>query len=109
MSEVKSGPVALVVKILDKEFRVACPPEEEESLLQSARYLNEKMREVRETGKVIGADRISIMAGLNIAHELLQQKSRASQFDATTTPRLVSLQRKVERILDSNRNRAIDF
>ena len=109
MSAVKSNQVALTVKILDKEFRVACPTEEQESLLESARFLNDKMREVRDTGKVIGIDRISVMAGLNIAHELLQEKARTNRFDAATTPRLLSLQRKAERILDKHRNRAIDF
>ncbi len=109
MSAVKTEPVAVTVRILDKEYRVACPAEEHDSLLESARYLNNKMREVRDTGKVIGLDRISVMAGLNLAHELMQQKARASHFDDATTPRLVALQRKVARILDHHRNRAIDF
>jgi cell division protein ZapA len=109
MTTVKSDPIAITVRILDKEYRVACPLEEQESLLESARYLNNKMREVRDTGKVIGLDRISVMAGLNLAHELLEQKARASHFNDAATPRLLSLQRKVERILDSHKNRAIDF
>jgi cell division protein ZapA len=109
MTAVKSDQVALTIKILDKEFRVACRPEEQELLQQSARFLNDRMREVRDTGKVIGLDRISVMAGLNLAHELIQQKALASHFDDATTPRLLSLQRKVERILDKHRNRPIDF
>jgi cell division protein ZapA len=109
MSTVKTEPVAVTVRILDKEYRVACPLEEQDSLLESARYLNNKMREVRDTGKVIGLDRISVMAGLNLAHELIQHKTQASHFNDATTPRLLVLQRKVERILDGHRNRAIDF
>ncbi len=109
MTTVKSESVAITIRILDKEYRVACPLEEQDSLLESARYLNNKMREVRDSGKVIGLDRISVMAGLNLAHEMIQQKARASHFDDAAVPRLLSLQRKVERILDTHRNRAIDF
>lgn len=95
--------VPVTINILDKEYRIACPEEEREALLQSARYLNEKMREVRDTGKVIGIDRISIMAGLNIAHELLQYKAQIDQLDRSVTPRLLSLQDRVERLLDDAR------
>jgi len=50
----KSDPVAVTISILDKEFRIACPEEEREELQRSAQYLNGKMREVRESGKVVG-------------------------------------------------------
>lgn len=99
----------ITVNILDKEFRIACPPDEREALLMSARYLNEKMREVRDTGKVVGLDRVSIMAGLNITHELLQQKTRADQLDGVVSPRLASLQHRMEQLLNNHRNRKIDF
>ncbi len=68
-------PEAVEVRILEKEFRVACPPGEKESLLQAAEHLNEKMKEIRNSGKIIGSDRIAIMAALNITHEMLQGKS----------------------------------
>ena len=60
------------VRILDKEYQVACPEEQEAELLQSAKYLDKQMRGIRETGKVIGLERIAVMAALNISHELLQ-------------------------------------
>ena len=66
-SEVK----ALDVSIMGREFRVACPEDEQTELLASVDYLDRKMREIRDAGKVIGIERIAIMAGLNIAHELL--------------------------------------
>lgn len=59
------------VYILDKEYLVACPPDQKEGLLRSARYLDKRMQEIRASGKVIGLDRIAVMAALNIAHELL--------------------------------------
>ena len=71
----------VTLQILDKEYRIACPAEERDNLESAARYLNDKMREIRSSGKVIGADRIAVMAALNITHELLhkqQQKTKRS-------------------------------
>ena len=65
---------AVDVAIMGREFRVTCPDEEREELLQAVTYLDKKMCEIRENGKVVGSDRIAIMAGLNIAHELLAAK-----------------------------------
>ena len=95
--------VSVTINILDKEYRIACPEEEQEALVESARFLNEKMQEVRRSGKVVGMDRISIMAGLNIVHELLQYKTELNNVDNTLTPRLVALQSRVERVLDKSR------
>ena len=61
----------LDVTILDREFRVACPEDERAELLEAVSYLDKKMREVRDTGKVATIERIAIMAALNITHELL--------------------------------------
>lgn len=63
------------ITILDKEYRVACPEGEREALERSARFLDGKMREIRHTGKVIGNDRVAVMAALNITHELLQLRA----------------------------------
>lgn len=63
------------VTILDKEYQVACPPEQQAELLMAARHLDEQMRLIRETGKVIGLERIAVMAALNISHELLSARS----------------------------------
>ena len=70
------------VYILDREFMIACPPEERNALLQSAAMLDQKMREIRDQGKVVGMDRIAIMAGLNLAHELLRLRQDATGLDA---------------------------
>jgi cell division protein ZapA len=64
------------VQILGKEYPISCPPEEQHDLLVAARYLDEKMRHIRGTGRVIGTERIAVMAALNIAHELLQANQR---------------------------------
>ena len=70
MSEAKS----LQITIMGREFRVACPEDEQAGLLEAVDYLNKKMLEIRDGGKVIGLERIAIMAALNIAHEMLSTK-----------------------------------
>jgi cell division protein ZapA len=57
---------------MDKEYQVACPEEQEAELVISAKYLDKQMRSIRDTGKVIGLERIAVMAALNISYELLQ-------------------------------------
>jgi cell division protein ZapA len=66
-------PTTVEVKILDKEYLVACPQEEQEALLRSARHLDTKMREIRASGKVFGTERIAVMAALNITNEMLER------------------------------------
>ena len=64
----------LQINVMGREFRVACPENEQKGLLEAVAYLNKKMGEIRDNGKVIGLERIAIMAALNIAHELLATK-----------------------------------
>lgn len=75
-------PTTVEVRILDKDYLVACPREEQEALLRAARHLDSKMREIRSSGKVFGTERIAVMAALNITHELLEQDSMS---DATSS------------------------
>ena len=64
----------LQISIMGREFRVACTENEQKGLLEAVDYLNRKMHEIRDNGKVVGMERIAIMAALNIAHELLATK-----------------------------------
>lgn len=68
-----AAPRSIEITILGRAYKVACSREEEPALVAAAHYLDDKMREIREASKVIGAERIAIMAGLNLAHELLSQ------------------------------------
>ena len=70
----------LDVSIMGREFRVSCTEEEQKDLLKAVEFLNNKMKEIRDTGKVIGVERIAIMAALNITHEYLSTRS-ADGFD----------------------------
>lgn len=75
-------PTTVEVKILDKEYLVACPEEEQEALIRAARHLDSKMRDIRTSGKVFGTERIAVMAALNMTHELLE---RDTMSNATST------------------------
>lgn len=78
MATAKSAAVKNIeVTILDRQYRVACPDGERENLMASVAYLDQKMREIKEGGKIAGTDRIAVMAALNIAHELLSSKTGA--------------------------------
>jgi cell division protein ZapA len=72
-----SPPNTVTVKILDKDYQVACPAEQEAELIVSAKYLDKQMRSIRSTGKVVGLERIAVMAALNISYELLQASDHA--------------------------------
>ena len=88
------------VKILDKEYQVACPREERQALVESAQLLDERMKAIRGTGAVIGLERIAVMAALNLSHELLQAKtSTAGAGGATNHSDLLRLNEKLDRSL----------
>ena len=87
--------IPVTVRILDKEYRVACEPPEQEGLIESARMLDQRMREIRQTGRVIGTDRIAVMAALNIAHELIQHRQVKGRTDEEVERRLVNLQDRI--------------
>ena len=87
------------VRILEKEYQVACPANERTDLLDSAELLNAKMREIRDSGKVVGLDRIAVMAALNMANELLRTKAKDEALETSLGPRLKVLNERVESIL----------
>jgi cell division protein ZapA len=73
----KDDPLTVTVRIMSREYTVACPPEEHEALVASADYLNERMTAIRRRGKALGAERIAVMTALNLARELLALKGHA--------------------------------
>ncbi len=94
---------ALTVQILDKEYRVTCEPHEKESLIASAHYLNDRMQEIRSSGKLTGTDRIAVMAALNMAHELLQHQGCKQDYIEGVSSRIRALQDKIEHALQRNK------
>ena len=96
-----SQPNTVTVNILDKEYQVACPAEQEAELIVSAKYLDKQMRGIRDSGKVIGLERIAVMAALNISHELLKSSDQGSQpMVADDTPPNETSMRSLNRKLD---------
>lgn len=98
MSEERISRVS--VRLLDREYQVACPAEERSDLLDSAEYLDGKMREIRDSGKVVGLDRIAVIAALNIANELIKQRKQGTVVEGDLGARLRSLRERVETALE---------
>ncbi len=90
------------VRILEKEYLIACPYDERSALLDAAEYLNARMREVRDSGKVVGMDRIAVMVALNLANELTKLKERAALTDGDVGGRVRALRERVEGALQKN-------
>ena len=88
------------IHILEKEYLVSCPEDERDALYASAELLSEKMKEIRNTGKIVGADRIAVMAALNMAHELLQQKNSRDDYQHSISQRIRALQEKIDLALN---------
>jgi cell division protein ZapA len=94
-----TDPSRVSVRILEKEYHVACPAEERTALLDSAEYLNRKMREIRDTGKVVGLDRIAVMAALNITNDLLMSRGHGEGVETDLAVRLKMMRERVESAL----------
>ena len=87
------------VKILDKEYQVACPPDERAALTQAAQELDNRMRVIKGSGTVIGLERIAVMAALNLSYELQQCQSQSAQSDLSEE-RLEALNDRLSQALD---------
>jgi cell division protein ZapA len=87
------------VRIMEKEYVVACPYDERSALLDAAEFLNARMREIRDSGKVVGLDRIAVMSALNLAHEFLKIKDRESKIESGAGTRVRALRERVESAL----------
>lgn len=99
----KDNSQAVSIKIMGKEYLVACPEDGRRELESSAKYLDKKMREIRDTGKVLGTDRIAVMAALNIAHELLHENGGEISISPDVEGRIKGIQEKIEEALFQNR------
>lgn len=95
-----TGVTRVSVRILDKEYQIACPAEDREDLMRCAELLNGRMREIRDSGKIIGLERIAVMAALNITHELIRSDTADDKLDDTLNERLRRMRLQVETALD---------
>jgi len=85
----------VTVRILEREYQVACAEDERESLQAAAEFVDRRMKEVRQRGNVIGTDRVAVMAALNIAHELLAAQAGEASL-ARVRDRIEELDQRVE-------------
>ncbi len=97
----KDDPLTVTVRIMGREYEVACPPDEHEALVASAEYLNERMTAIRRRGKALGAERIAVMTALNLARELLALKGEpgVTPVDVATVDRLRQMGQDIESAL----------
>lgn len=103
MSAEENTPGTVAVKILDREYQVSCPPSEQEALLRAARYLDENMRKIKARGNIHGLEKISVMAALNITHEMLAKSAQLNESRHQTIQKLKFLEDKIDRSLQVNR------
>ena len=92
--------------IMDKDYVVGCTEEEREALLASVEFLNGKLREQRESGKVIGNERVAVMAALNIVHEYLEYRRHHTASSVDVDDGLVRIHQKLERALSRTESRS---
>lgn len=98
-----NAPAFVTVRILEKEYQVACPEEERAALLQSADMLNRRMKEIRDSGKVVGLDRMAVMVALNLANELLQLRESFDEIDNEVGTRARDMRGRMDAILGAVR------
>ena len=109
-----TGNTKIKIKILEKEYDIACPLDERTELLDSAEMLNEQMRGIRDSGKVIGLDRIAVMSALNLAHEVVKMRNMQGTLDqdkdAELTQCLRSARNRIQDALgEEPGNDSLDF
>jgi cell division protein ZapA len=95
----KIQPVSLT--IMGKEYKIACAPDEQNDLIQSAQQLDAQMRQMRDSGKVTGADKIAVMAALNLAHELQVLKNQHAMPDRTLSEHVAKMTHKIQNVLEN--------
>lgn len=91
------------ITIMNREYSVACPPEEQEALMDAARYLDKNMKEIQKTGKIVGSERCAVMAALNITNDLLQLK-RSTAGQEKVQERLESIKDRIDEALREAEN-----
>ncbi len=87
------------IRILGKEYQVACPVQEKADLLAAADLLNKKMQDIRDSGKVLGLDRVAVMAALNMANELLKRSDEDRQLKDIVDLRIKAMRERLDSAL----------
>ncbi len=91
---------AVLLNIMGKEYKIACEPDEQENLVRSAQELDKQMCKMRDSGKVGNAERIAVMAALNLSHELQSLKNQTTVFSQGWKDCFTSMMDKIENVLE---------
>ncbi len=97
----------IAVKVLDREYSIRCPSQEEASLQEAARYLDDQMRVVRQSGTITSTDRVAIVTALNLTHELFQLRKQKNEYVDEVRDRVQNLQNKIENFLAAEEEVAV--
>jgi len=95
-----SKPQSVTLMIMGKEYKIVCESEEQDDLIYSAQQLDAQMRKMRDSGKINGADRIAVMAALNLAHELQLIKNQNAVLKLSLSECLANISHKIENVLE---------
>lgn len=87
------------IKILERIYKIKCPPEEAHDLQEAARYVDEQMRKIRQSGNITNTDRIAVVVALNICHELFTLKKQKNNYIDTMSQRIQELQHRIQKFL----------
>ncbi len=98
-----SDALPISVSILDKDYKISCPTGEQPALLASAKYLDGKMREVRDNGNMMGTERVAVIAALNITNDFLSSNQVQQELGKELPPRLKNLEEKITQALEHAR------
>lgn len=91
------------IRILEKEYQVACPAAEKADLIAAAELLNQNMREIRDRGRIVGLERVAVMAALNLANEVVKSRSRDGELNDVVSARIESLRDKLDIALGNSK------
>ena len=87
---------AVTVNVLDREYRIACSPDERRQLLDAADFLDQQMRTIRDGGNIVGVEKVAVLAGLNIANDLLKVQQREAELSGSVAERVRAIRNKLE-------------
>ncbi|MGA0806823.1 MAG: cell division protein ZapA [Pseudohongiellaceae bacterium] len=94
---------SVTITLLGREYQIACPPDEEEALRKSARYLDKQMEQVKGRSSSLGYEKIAVLAALNITHDLLKQNHQANASETDSLRELRQIEQKIDAVLHASR------
>ncbi len=96
MSDAGKDVARVSVRILEKEYVVACPIDERSALLDSAELVDRRLRDIRESGKVVGLDRMAVITALNLAHDLLKVQQQEHELEQAAGQRVRIMRERID-------------